>query len=213
MGALQDNPLFAGLAVFFTLCFIIGLRSFHNICPYLFSSVFRWKYAIELEDSLQLSRSRNHIALILAIPVCMVAYSYSLYDPDIFKDLSPFLKLLATCAVILTQIPIRAFLNWQFTPGGSRPKAFQAAGGLIYNYVILLFFLLFASGAALTALTGDQALVRKILLWLTGISYCLFVIRKGQILRSACNPFVTILYLCGLELLPSAILVIPGMLL
>ena len=68
MGALQDNPLFAGLAVFFTLCFIIGLRSFHNICPYLFSSVFRWKYAIELEDSLQLSRSRNHIALILAIP-------------------------------------------------------------------------------------------------------------------------------------------------
>ena len=39
MGALQDNPLFAGLAVFFTLCFIIGLRSFHNICPYLFSSV------------------------------------------------------------------------------------------------------------------------------------------------------------------------------
>ena len=99
MGALQDNPLFAGLAVFFTLCFIIGLRSFHNICPYLFSSVFRWKYAIELEDSLQLSRSRNHIALILAIPVCMVAYSYSLYDPDIFKDLSPSLKLLATCAV------------------------------------------------------------------------------------------------------------------
>ena len=51
MGALQDNPLFAGLAVFFTLCFIIGLRSFHNICPYLFSSVFRWKYAIELETA------------------------------------------------------------------------------------------------------------------------------------------------------------------
>ena len=98
----------------------------------------------------------------------------------------------------------------------SHYKSYFAAGVTAFCVIaaaILLFFLLFASGAALTALTGDQALVRKILLWLTGISYGLFVIRKGQILRSACNPFVTILYLCGLELLPSAILVIPGMLL
>ncbi|MGN0201609.1 MAG: hypothetical protein ACI399_01725 [Candidatus Cryptobacteroides sp.] len=213
MGALQDNPLFAALAVVFTLLFITGMRSFHNICPYLVRSVFRWKYATELEDSLQLSRSRNHIALILAVPCCMLAYSYSLYELDIFSDLSPSMKLLATCGILLMQVPIRAFLNWQFKVTGSGSKAFLTARGLFYNYTILLFLLLFTAGAASMALTRDPLFTKRLLLWLTGITYCLYVIRKGQIFLSACNPFVSFLYLCGLELLPSAILVIPGLLL
>ncbi|MGN1214934.1 MAG: hypothetical protein ACI4TJ_01685, partial [Candidatus Cryptobacteroides sp.] len=161
MGAAQDNPLFAALAVFFTLLFILGIRSFHNICPYLFGSIFRWKYAVELEDSLQLSRSRNHIALILAVPCCMLVYSYSLFDPGIFNGLSPSAKLLATCAVLLMQVPVRSFLNWQFKMGGSHTKAFQAAGGLFYNYAILLFFLLFTAGAVATVLTRNPLLVKR----------------------------------------------------
>lgn len=213
MGTLGDNPLFAVLAVIFTLLFMMGLRSFLKICPYLFGSIFRWRYAVELEDSLQLSRSRNHIALILAVPCGMLAYSYSLFDPGIFNGLSPSAKLLATCAALLVQVPVRSFLNWQFKIGGSHSKAFQAAGGLFYNYAIILFFLLFTAGAAATVLTRNPLLVKRLLLILTGITYCLYLIIKGQILGSACNPFATFLYLCGLELLPSAILVIPGMLL
>lgn len=210
---LQDNPTFAVLAVVFTILFILELRSFQKISPFIFGCIWRWKYNLELEDSLQLSRSRDRIALILAGPICMLAYSYSLYDPDIIQKFSPAARLGLVSAALLLQLPARAFLNWQFLSHGSRSKAFQAANGAFYNYSILLFFLVFFLGAVTNAVTGSMDTTRNVLTWAIAVSYALYVIRKGQIFASACNPFVTFLYLCGLELLPTAILVLSGMLL
>lgn len=210
---LQDNPTFAVLAVVFTILFILELRSFQKISPFLFGCIWRWKNNLELEDSLQLSRSRDRIALILAVPTCMLAYSYSLYDPDILRETSPAARLGLVCVAILMQVPARAFLNWQFVPHGSRSKAFQAANGAFYNYSILLFFLVFFLGAVTNAVTGNMDTTRNVLMWGIAVSYMVYVIRRGQIFASTCNPFVTFLYLCGLELLPTAILVLSGMLL
>ena len=210
---LQDNPIFAAMAVVFTVLFILEFRSFLKIWPYLANCIWRWKSNLELEDSLQLSRSRDQVALTLAVPTCMLAYSYSLYAPDIIQGLPPLLRIAAVAGAILFQIPLRAFLNWQIVMHGTRSGTFQAANGAFKNYSILLFFLLFFVGAVSMALTGDIERTRSVLMWVTGVSYMVYVFRRGQIFSSACNPFVTILYLCGLELLPTAILVLSGMLL
>ena len=63
-----DNPVFCGLAVVLTLLFMLNLKSFLKIAPSLWDCVVRWKGNLDLEDSIQLSRSRNWIAAILFVP-------------------------------------------------------------------------------------------------------------------------------------------------
>ena len=54
-----DDPVFCGLAVIFTFIFLLSVGSFFKIIPSLGDCVMRWKGNLDLEDSLQLSGSRN----------------------------------------------------------------------------------------------------------------------------------------------------------
>jgi len=207
MDILQDNIVFASLAIFFTLLFLLELRSFQKILPSLVTCILRWKGNLDLEDSLQLSRSRNLVAMTLAIPSCMLAYSYSLVNPDIFKGLSPELQLGAVSGVVLIYVLMRTFLNWQLEMQHYGTKLFTAANRSFYTYSIILFFLVFAVGAVTKALTGSMETARTVLLWTIAASYVVYIIRRGQIFMATCNPFATFLYLCALEILPTAVLV------
>ena len=208
-----DNPVFCGLAVFFTLLFLLNLRSLLKVAPSLADCVTRWKGNVDLEDSIQLSRSRNWVFAILFIPICMVVYAYDLFNPDIIKNYPPLLRLAVVTGVMVAYLLLRAFLNWQLEMHNYRSKTFTAANHSFYNYAIILFFLLFFTGAISHALSGDPELTRKLLTWVSGISYLFYIIRRGQIFASACNPFSTFLYLCSLELLPTAALVLSARLL
>ena len=210
---LFDNPVFCGLAVLCTILFLLNMRSFLKIVPSLWDCVVRWKGNLDLEDSLQLSRSRNWIVAILFIPLCMVVYSHGLYDPDIASGLQPALRLAVVTGALLCYLLLRAFLNWQLEMHNYRSKTFTAANHSFYNYAIILFFLLFLAGAALNAFSPDERLTRSILVWIMALSYLFYIIRRGQIFASACNPFTTFLYLCSLELLPTAALVLSARLL
>lgn len=202
----QDTLLFATLATVFTIFFLLELRSVLKIAPYLGKCVWRWKYNLEIEDSLQLSRSRNQVALTLVVPLAMLIYSWSVFSPDIIRGLSPTLQLCVVIVAIMFQIPLRDFLNWQVESRHHSSKVLQAANGAFYNFLIILFLLLFVAGASAQTLTSNAEFTRRLLIWITGLSYSVYVIRKGQIFASVCNPFVTFLYLCALELFPTALL-------
>ena len=79
--------------------------------------------------------------------------------------------------------------------------------------LLISFFLLFLAGALLKAFSCDERLTRTVLVWIMAISYLFYIIRRGQIFSSSCNPFTTFLYLCSLELLPTAALVLSARLL
>ena len=208
-----DNPIYCGLAVFLTLLFLVNIGSFIKIFPVMTASVWRWKSNLELEDSLQLSRSRNTVAAVLLVPLCMVVYSYDLYRPDFLDQFSPVVRFAAVTGVMFLYLLLRTFLNWQLEMHNYGSKAFVAANRSFLNYCIILFFLLFLTGAMVITFTGDKELTRTVLLYVTGMTYVLYILRRGQIFASACNPFSTFLYLCGLELLPTLALVISARLL
>jgi hypothetical protein len=56
----------------------------------------------------------------------------------------------------------------------------------------------------------QDSTVRTVLLVETGALFLLYLLRRGQILSLSCKPLTTFLYLCALELLPAAMLVIPA---
>ena len=142
-----SNPVFCALAVFFTVLFLLNLRSFLKIVPSLWDCVIRWKGNISLEDSIQLARSRSWIAVILFVPFCLVVYSYDLYSPDFLDGMSPTLRMAVVSGVLAAYLLLRAFLNWQLEMHKFGTPAFSAANRSFYNYCIILFFFIFASGA------------------------------------------------------------------
>jgi len=208
-----DNPVFCGLAVFFTLLFLLNLKSLLKIFPSLWDCVVRWKGNLDLENSIQLSRSRNWIAAILFVPFCMLVYSYGMYTPDFIGDLPPYFRLAAVTGVMLVYLLLRTFLNWQLEMHNYGTSVFTAANRSFYNYCIILFFLLFITGGILTAFSRAEVTIKTVLLCETGLTYLIYIYRRGQIFSSYCNPFSTFLYLCSLELLPTAALVISANLL
>ena len=208
-----DNPVFCALAVFFTLLFLLNLKSYLKIFPSLWDCVVRWKGNLDLENSIQLSRSRNWIAAILFVPFCMLVYSYGMYTPDFIGDLPPYFRLAAVTGVMLVYLLLRTFLNWQLEMHNYGTSVFTAANRSFYNYCIILFFLLFITGGILTAFSCAEVTIKTVLLFETGLTYLIYIYRRGQIFSSYCNPFSTFLYLCSLELLPTAALVISANLL
>lgn len=210
---MTDNPVFCGLAVIFTFLFLLNIRSFFKIIPSLLDSVTRWKGNLDLEDSLQLSGSRNIVALILFVPFCMVVYSHSLYRPDYMDGLTPEFQLAATTGTMLAYLALRTFLNWQLEMSSYHSKTFTAANHAFFNYIIILFLIVFPVGAILNISVGNKELTRVVLLHVIAVTYLFHIFRRGQIFASACNPFTTFLYLCGLELLPTTVLVLSAKLL
>ena len=208
-----DDPVFCGLAVIFTILFLLSVRSFLKILPSLWDCVMRWKGSLDLEDSLQLSGSRDWIAIILFVPTCMLAYSNGLYRPDYIAELPPAAGLAACAGTMLAYILLRFFLNWQLEMGSYKTKTFSAANHSFDNYLIILFIILFPAGALLNEVFGDKELTRTVLLHIAAFTYILHIFRRGQIFASVCNPFTTFLYLCGLELLPTTVLVLSAKLL
>ncbi len=208
-----DNPVFCALAVFFTLLFLLNLKSYLKIFPSLWDCVVRWKGNLDLENSIQLSRSRNWIAAILFVPLCMLVYSFGMYTPEFIQDMASDFQLAAVAGVMLVYLLLRTFLNWQLEMHNYGTSVFTAANRSFYNYCIILFSLLFLTGGLLTAISCDESILRSILLWETGLTYLIYIYRRGQIFSSNCNPFSTFLYLCSLELLPTAALVLSAILL
>ena len=208
-----NNPVFCALAVFFTVLFLLNLRSFLKIAPSLRDCVIRWKGNLDLENSIQLARSRGWIAAILFVPFCLVIYSYDLYSPEFMDTMGSTLRMGVVAGVMLIYLLLRVFLNWQLEMHKFGTPAFTAANRSFYNYCIILFFLVFASGAAMRLFGCDKSLIQNVLLSEIALSYLIYCFRRGQIFASVCNPFSTFLYLCSLELIPTSALVLSANLL
>lgn len=208
-----DNILLDGLVVFFTLLFVLTMRSFLAIVPRLLGGAWRWKTHLEIEDSHQLAWSRNLVFAVLFVPSCLLVQSHSLYSPSFFEGLSPAARLGATAGTLLGYLLLRTFLDWQLEMKSFGSRTFIAANRSFYSFWIILFLLLFLCGAGMRLVTDNEDIVRTVLLHLTAVSYFFHILKRGQIFSSACNPFTTILYLCSLELLPTGTLVLSASLL
>lgn len=202
-----DTPVISGLAVLSLLLFLLAVRSFLKILPALGDCLRRWKANVDLEDSLQLSRSRNLVAGILVVPFCLLLYTQSLYRPDFLERLPEIWRFPTVLGIFLAYIVLRGYLNWQLEMHDYGKPAFTAANRSFFSFLIMLFLLLFFAAGLADVLVPDPDLRQRLLTFVLAAFYLLYLVRRGQIFASACNPFTTILYLCSLELFPTGLLV------
>ena len=203
-----DHPLTAALAALSCVAIMLSLQRFLEMLPVLWECAVRWKSNVELEDSLQLSRSRNYLAAILIVPDLLITARFQLYSPRSIQGLHAGWALAALAGVFLAYILFRAFLDWQLETESYGSKFFTAANRSFLNFFVLASVLLLAlAGFSAVAGLGLQASKRLILIALT-LTYFWFVFKRTQIFSSASKPLTTFLYLCGLELIPTGALVL-----
>lgn len=209
----EEVPLTGTLLVVASiLLFLLTLRSFLTVLPYLRDTVLRARGSAALENSVKVSRDRNLVAAVFLLPAVLLIYRYRLYDPSFLQGVGPDFRLLVIACVFFGYLLLRYLLSrW------ARPRRhydnYQMAYRAGYTFFILLMMLALATVGILYIAGVDDLIINRFLLIESGVIYLIYLLRRGQILSLSCNPLTTFLYLCGLELLPTALLVVSAVIL
>lgn len=195
----------------FVLLGLLVIRNFLSVLPFLSDSVFRARGSAALENSVRVSRDRNLVAAVFVLPVILLMYRYRLYDPSFIHALAPDPRLLAVAGAFLGYLLLRYLMYLLCRP--RRGDFFGIARRSGFTFFIILGLVVFPTVGVL-ALFGVKSLtIRWVILAESAFVYFVFFIRKGQFLSGFCSLLQVFLYLCALEILPTAALVVTAMVL
>ena len=202
-----EYPLNWGLIIAAALAFAFNIPNLYRIFPHLAKSFSRWRWNFTIEASLQLARTRDLVALLCIVPFCLVLGRYRLVGMDLFRFVPEAWHTLAILALMLVWYFVRSLIYLLMETRAVNPGTFQVARRAERNFFIILTFVLLAVAGICYCFGAPDSSVRRMLYIAIGVVYTVFLVIKGEILKSVCNPLATFLYLCGIELIPAGILI------
>ena len=195
------------LALISLLICLLLLRTMVEVFPSLMACLVRWKESVNLDASVQLSRSRDIMALAMIMPFCLTAGKFSLYSPSWTGQFGADGRLGITIGIFTAYILLRKGLEHAFRSKKTNQKTYRTACKSSHTFFIILTLVLMAMGGIMSFIDVNPMGIRSAMLWVSAITYTLFLIRKTQIFNSSCSLFSGFLYLCALEILPTGALV------
>ena len=194
----------------FFICLLL-LKTFVEVFPSLMACLVRWKESVNLDASVMLSRDRDIMAVAMIMPFCLTAARFSLYSPSWTGDFGADDRLGITTGIIIAYILLRKGLEHAFRSRKISPKTYKTACKSSHTFFIILTLVLMTLGGVLSFLDIDPTAIKSAMLWVSAITYMLFLLRKVQIFNSSCSFFISFLYLCALEILPTGTLVVSAL--
>lgn len=205
--------LFDILAIISTVAVIILMRRLLNIYPSLLACIIRWKESINLEASVKHSLDRNMFAVAMIIPFCLIVYRFGIYSPAFMEGINETFSLLIIIGIFGAYFALRRAMIRIMRPKKMNPKTYKAAICCAYTFFIILTLTLFFVGGIMALLKTDPIVTRTAIIWLSAIIYGIYIFRKTQIFTSSCSIFRGFLYLCGLEIFPTGVLIASALIL
>ena len=194
------------LVVAAVLIGIAGLRDLLRLLPELLYCFSRPRASVSLEYNTSVVRMRNTAALISILPFCLLADRFGLFRPELWSAVPEEWSAPATVGVFLAYLLLRTVCSALIRPPRLSGTAADAVRRSPWNYFILLTLLMLLTVGLLYIFRPSDTVVRITLYAETALFFLLSLLRSGQILASGFSGLTTILYLCGLELLPAATL-------
>ena len=194
------------LVVAAVLIGIAGLRDLLRLLPELLYCFSRPRASVSLEYNTSVVRMRNTAALISILPFCLLADRFGLSRPELWSAVPEEWSAPATVGVFLAYLLLRTVCSALIRPPRLSGTAADAVRRSPWNYFILLTLLMLLTVGLLYIFRPSDTVVRITLYAETALFFLLSLLRSGQILASGFSGLTTILYLCGLELLPAAAL-------
>lgn len=197
--------LFNSLALVSILFIIVILKRIADFLPTLVTCLLWWKENINIDVSLKTRRERDLIATAFILPFCLICTRVGLYSPDFMTGMTEPLRLGVTTGVFFCYLLVREGLSAGIRPKNISSAVWHAGTTVEYTFFIFLALVLLATSGLLLTSLSVQA-IKTAMFWLSGTIYALLLVRKVQIFASNSSFFTGILYLCALEILPTAIL-------
>ena len=196
--------ILVGLAL---ILFLLTVRIVIELMPSLIATAIRWKESLNLEASVKLSRDRNLIALCATVPFSLTAFAHNLYNPAFLTGFSADAQLWISIGIFGTFVIVRTTLEHMLKPRRIQAKSYKAIVNVGYSFFIILTMLLLLIACISYLLGTSEEHTKNAMLWISGLIYLLYIIRKLQIFNSFSSFFAGFLYLCALEILPTGVLI------
>ena len=199
--------LFNILALIALLLVLALLKRIACILPSVATCMFRWKENVNIDTSLRLRTERDLASAAMLLPFCLLATRFGLYCPDFMSGMSQNAALGITSAVFVGYLILRMSLIVAMRPKRMSSGIYHAATSTEHTFFIVLTAALLVIGGIMSVAGASPHAIKVAMFWLSGSIYMLFLTRKLQIFASTCNLFVSFLYLCALEILPTGVLI------
>jgi len=186
---------------------VVNLMDYIQLMPALLFSADRSRGAEMLEHSLGLSRTRNLTALVYLLPLCITIDRYAAARPEFWNAIPPQWSLAATTGMTIAVLLLRRLCYAVFRPRELSGESFAAILNNPYTFLLLAAPVLFLTMGVIAVFNLSPMAGWHLILAELGLAWLFAIFRSGQILRKRCSGLSTILYLCGLEFLPAAIMV------
>ena len=121
------------------------------------------------------------------------------------------MRLLLITAVLAAYLLLRVIIYLILRPSRGLEQ-FRVAHHATYTFFIVMMLLELITAGILSVCRVPDDVMRNVLYLESAVVYLAFLVRKAQILSLSCNPLRTFLYLCALELIPSAALIVSAVL-
>ena len=198
------------LTVLMLVVGLLALRDYFRLFPLLTGCLVRNRGNLEIEHSVSQARNRNRCALAGMGILSLLADRYCLYPAAFLSDVAPQWRVFVIFGILAGFILFRGILAALFRKRRLDSESRAASYRALYNYFLALLPLILLSAAVLWLFRAGDSLCRLVF-WaeiFTILMVTLF--RESQILLSKYSLLQTFLYLCGLEFIPLAALVVPA---
>lgn len=194
------------LVVVTVLICIAGIRELFRLLPSLFFAFSRPRASVSLEYNTSVVRIRNATALVSVLPFSLIVDRFGLFRPEFWSVIPPQWSAAATIGTVLAYIALRTVCSAAVRLPRMDPLAEAAVHKGPWSWFILMTITMLLTVGLLSATGIGNNAMRIILYSEIGLFYLLSLMRSGQIFAGSFSGLTTILYLCGLELLPTAVL-------
>lgn len=203
----SGNPLNIAAVLAFTLWMMLNIRAIIHIMPSLANCLVRWKGSVNLDKSIQLSRERNTAARIMFLCGGLLASRFGLLRSGLIDGLPELWQTPAIFGVLLAYALLRR-LNYLIIARRVKKKDIFASGHTAsYNFGIWIAICMLLMAGTGSILKIPDSNMRGVMTGICIFFYVLYLVRKMQIFNSCYHKFMSFLYLCGLELIPTAALI------
>lgn len=212
-----DVPAHTWMLLACAVIILFLLLEIYKLLPAMMGCLTRSRGNLEVEHSVSTARSRNTCARLLSATFIVAADRYALYNASFIAPWSePWLRLAELAAVLVAFNSIRLLMHALLIElRRNRPdhETRLALRRGIYNYFICFVLLMLISLCVLVAFRASDIAIRWCIWGELAMMWLVALVREGQILSSKCGGLSTFLYLCGLEIIPAAVLIASGLVL
>ncbi len=195
------------------LCLLAGflcIPTLMDVFPSISACMLKWRESLHLDFSVKLSRQRDVVYWVSLFPaIALISKHLTLY-PSFVEAAQPIGKFFYLFAGILVLQLLRFGLKRVFWTRKLDPQGYSAAYALFKTVFVFGALLALVSAGICAIFKAHPETVGSVIFYESAFLYALFLFRKGQILNQSLSVFSTILYLCGLEIVPLFIVIVPA---